>query len=210
MSDDGMKVRQYVAYRLARWKADKNDARLRGELANLRRGIGHTPGDLPELWGLLFDGFPEELMSRNGAPTKAEWAVSVALTMYALHQQGRSISEAPMNVEGATLGRSVRRLAKNDDDVERVRRRFNSFATADDMGECVHHLRGLVQLLRAEGIPLDYPELAYDLYRYQTLDGTQQVRLLWGQDFYRMVKYAEAAAETDTAPVETDTTSEEG
>jgi len=78
------------------------------------------------------------------------------------------------------------------------------------MGECVHHLRGLVQLLRAEGIPLDYPELAYDLYRYQTLDGTQQVRLLWGQDFYRMVKYAEAAAETDTAPVETDTTSEEG
>ncbi|HUM61736.1 MAG TPA: hypothetical protein PLA31_09910 [Clostridia bacterium] len=35
-------------------------------------------------------------------------------------------------------------------------------------------------------------------------------RLLWGQDFYRMVKYAEAAAETDTAPVETDTTSEEG
>ena len=113
MSDEGKKVRQYTAYRLARWKADRNDARIRGELANLRRGIGHTPGEQPELWGALFDGFPEELMSQNGEPTWAEWAVSAALTLYALHQQGKSIGEAPMSVEGASLGRAVRRLAKH-------------------------------------------------------------------------------------------------
>ena len=197
MSDDGKKVKAYTAMRLARWQADKNDARVRGELANLRRGIGHAPGEQPELWGLLFEGFPEELMSRSGDPTWAEWAAAAALTMYALHQQGRPMHEAPMNVEGATLGRAVRKLAKNEDDLERVRRRFNAFATADEMGECMHHLRGLVQLLRAEGIPLDYPALAYDLYRYQMPEGAQRVRLLWGQDFYRFTKAEEAADEND-------------
>ena len=69
------------------------------------------------------------------------------------------------------------------------------------MGECLHYLRGLIQLLRAEGIPLDYPALAYDLYRYQTPGGAQKARLLWGQDFYRMTKNDEAAGETNADQV---------
>ena len=57
----------------------------------LRRGIGKMPGDIPELWNILFDGLPEELMSKVGDPSYAEWSIYTALTLYALHQQGLSL-----------------------------------------------------------------------------------------------------------------------
>ena len=72
-----------------------------------------------------------------------------------------------------------------------VQRRFNAFATAKEMPECLHHLRGLVQLLRSKGIGLDYVELAGDLYEFQTPEGAAKVRLRWGQDFYRTARYPE-------------------
>jgi CRISPR system Cascade subunit CasB len=47
------------------------------------------------------------------------------------------------------------------------------------------HLRGTVQLLRGEGISLDYARLAGDLYLYQNSNYQTDVRLRWGQDYYR-------------------------
>lgn len=185
-------VKDYMTRRLTRWKAKPQEGKLKAELANLRRGVGHAPGELPELWGLLFKGFPEELMSATGEPTPEEWAVSIALTMFALHQQSKDVSDQFMNKDGEGLGRAVGRLVKNEEeDRERVARRFNTFATSESMAECAHHLRGLIQLLRAEGIPLDYPALAADLLQFQYPDGAQKVRLRWGQDFYRHNKDAE-------------------
>lgn len=185
MVDFAKQVRQYTASRIHRWMTDGNANRVRAELASMRRGIGRAPGEIPELWGTLLDGFPEEMMSQTGEPTRAEWAVTIALTMFALHQQGKSISESPMHADGVPLGCAVRKLVKNEEDFERIRRRFNTFATAADMHECAYYLRGLVQLLRAEDIALDYPALACDLFYYQTDDGARRVRLRWGQDFYR-------------------------
>ena len=46
----------------------------RAALANLRRGIGRAPGELPELWGSFLQEMPPEFFSRNGNPTAAEWA----------------------------------------------------------------------------------------------------------------------------------------
>ena len=88
MGNQGQMVRKYMAMRLKQWENEPNDARVKGELAQLRHGIGKKPGEVPEMWELLFNGFPEELMSRNGEPSWAEWAVSLSLCMYALHQQG--------------------------------------------------------------------------------------------------------------------------
>lgn len=53
------------------------------------------------------------------------------------------------------------------------------------MKELSHHMRGMVQLLRSKNIPLDYPALAEDLFWYQQPEHQAQVRLRWGQDFYR-------------------------
>ena len=43
----------------------------RAALANLRRGIGRAPGELPELWGSFLQEMPPEFFSRNGNPTAA-------------------------------------------------------------------------------------------------------------------------------------------
>ena len=94
-----------------------------------------------------------------------------------------------MNQPGRTLGGAVRQLAEKtaagqDWTESSVLRRFNALATADSMPEVSHHLRVMIQLLRREGIPLDYPQLAEDLYQYQFVDGAPNVRLRWGRDLY--------------------------
>ena len=165
----------------------------RAELAELRRGVGRQPGDLPALWGALLADMPEQLQGSNG-PSKAEWAVYTALTLFALHQQGEA--GVSMNQPGRTLGGAVRQLAEKtaagqDWTESSVLRRFNALATADSMPEVSHHLRGMIQLLRREGIPLDYPQLAEDLYQYQFEDSRNGVRLKWGRQYFGGIKKEE-------------------
>ncbi len=179
-------IEDYMRRRLSDFASDPNEGRVRAQLATLRRGIGRKPGDMPDLWGLLFADMPEEMMSRTAEPTAAEWAAYTALTLYATHQQGTEINRQNMHTgqDAGRLGKAVARLVKNADDRERIARRFNAFATASDMTEAAHHLRGLIQLLRAEEIPLNYIRLAGDLYRFQNPEYAPDVRLSWGQDFY--------------------------
>ena len=170
----------------------------RAELAELRRGVGRQPGDLPALWGALLADMPEQLQGSDG-PSEAEWAIYTALTLFALHQQGEA--GVSMNQPGRTLGGAVRQLAEKtaagqDWTESSILRRFNALATAEEITEISHHLRGMIQLLRAakpDSIPLDYPRLAVDLYGLQC-DAPQlaqlpaNIRLRWGQDLYRYEK----------------------
>ena len=155
-------------------------------LANLRRGVGRVPGDLPELWGSFLLGMPQELQSTGGEPTRAEWSIYLALTLYAMHQQGNELPEKSMNKEGVKFGSAVHRLVDPEDQPEKngVFRRFNALATASSIQEVSQHLRGMIQLLRANDIPLDYPQLAADLYNLQFPDSSARVRLRWGQEYY--------------------------
>ena len=164
-------VKLYAAQQLHRLQALPDNQR-RAELAKLRRGIGHVPGELPELWGSFLLEMPESFQGRS-APSAAEWAAYLALTLYAVHQQG---NDQPMNRPGNTLGRAVRQLAERNTPAGQdwteasVLRRFNALATAEEITEISHHLRGMIQLLSAAkdgGIPLDYPQLAADLYAEQ-------------------------------------------
>ena len=173
-------IHDYVAGQLGGlWSLPKPQRRAR--LAELRRGVGHQPGDLPALWGSFLQELPKELWGRETAagecrePSEAEWAVYLALTLYAMHQQG---NDRPMNCLGNTLGRAVRQLAERNSAGQdwteaSVLRRFNALATAEEITEISHHLRGMIQLLSAAkdgGIPLDYPQLAADLYELQCTD----------------------------------------
>ena len=64
----------YAAQQLHRLQALPDNQR-RAELAKLRRGIGHAPGELPELWGSFLLGMPESFQGRS-APSAAEWAAT--------------------------------------------------------------------------------------------------------------------------------------
>ncbi len=156
----------------------------KGALANLRRGIGHRPGELPELWGSFLQDMPQEFYSRNGEPTAAEWAVYLALTLYALHQQGQ---EQTMHVSEVGLGQAVRRLTeRKKENIQEgsTYRRFSTLITAGNMEEIAHHLRGLIQLLRSKSLPLDYSKLARELYLLQFTDSAPRIKLQWGQEYF--------------------------
>lgn len=186
MSDNGALAGAFVGHKIKEL-ARQNDSSTKATLAKLRRGIGRVPGSVPELWQATMEGLPEALCG-TGDPTIGEWAVHTSLTLFALHQQGKDIKSQCMSREGTSLGMAVRGLVKNDDDMARVKRRFDAAATADSPTEFAHHLRGLVQLLKSEDIPLDYAALTRDLYWFQIPQARDRVRLNWGRDFYRIRK----------------------
>ncbi|HAS79049.1 MAG TPA: type I-E CRISPR-associated protein Cse2/CasB [Ruminococcus sp.] len=161
--------------------AIKDTGRGKAMLAKLRRGIGKTPGELPELWGVFLNEMPEQLLGKNGVPSRAEWAVYLSLTMFALHQQGNA---EVVHVKNISLGDAARMLAFKyaDDGRERVIRRFAPVITAKDMPEFAHYLRSMIQLFKSEGIGLDYVKLAKDIYYFQS--DRKKVQLSWGESFY--------------------------
>ena len=163
------------------------EAEARSVLARMRRGVGKHPGSTPELWEMTLDGLPEPLAGkgRMGEPTRGEHAVHTALTLFALHQQGHDPAKDLMSKDGVKFGNAVRRIAENEDDVQRVKRRFDAAVTSESMDEFSNHLRGLVQLMRSKDIPMDYPRLAQDLFNFANIKYRDDVRLKWGRDFYR-------------------------
>lgn len=173
-------VFMYTASKLEYLRSISDTGAGKGLMANLRHGIGKKPGELSELWGMIFDRIPDELTGRKEA-SDAEWAVYTALTLYALHQQG---SDVNMNQKDISVGRAAANLVKNEDDTKRVLNRLNLVATAVSPEDLAYHLRGLVQLLKSEDIPLDYARLAKELYQFHNNESASSIKLSWGRDFY--------------------------
>lgn len=161
-------------------------------LARLRRGVGKPAGSVNEILQYTVS----EKFAGPGAgdgPTPAETAAHVALTLYAVHQQSQ---HKRMHQRGYGLGRSVRMLHPEDFGtvVPPVLRRFQALGTAQNLEELVHHLRGMVQLLRGRDIPLDYALLADELTLWQRRGGASTVRLRWGREFFRAPRTDDQAA----------------
>jgi len=162
----------------------------KAELANLRRGIGKSPAELPEVWEITLADIPDELTLHGTGDgrvaTDAEWAIHSALTLYALHQQSNSQS---VYQAGRSFATAVRSLITPINE-EAVKRRFDAVVTAGDLAELSYYARGLIQLLKASKTSqaLDYPRLARDLYEYCYPEGRNRVRMQWGQDFYKAVE----------------------
>lgn len=180
-------VGEYVNRRIFLLTGNLNAGDAKGWLAQLRRGIGKKPGELPELWGILLQTLPEELMGKGNEPSHAEWAIYTALTLFALHQQGHAES---MNLPGKenSLGGSAQKLVHTDEEEERVRAKLSLAAQSYDMEELAYRLKTLIRLFSADNVKLDYVDLAKDLFLFQKEKYTDGIRLKWGQDFYRNIK----------------------
>jgi len=162
-------------------------------LAKLRRGIGKPPGASPGVWELTLAELPEALASDYGKPSYAEWAIHLALTLFALHQQGKSDS---VNDQGVSFGQAVSLLIAPDGKNESgIKSRFDAALTAKNIGEFAHHARGLIQLMRAHEVQMDYPLFAKDMYEYQFNESKDKVRLRWAEAYYRVNNMPEPQAE---------------
>lgn len=176
-------VRAQIAF-IAKDDKALEQSSCKARLAQLRRGVGKEPGEIPELWGMFLMNLPQELMGQNGRPSYAEAAIYTALTLFAFHQQGHG---ERMHAEGEEnrIGRAARRLAHNAEEEERIRQKLSIAAKSDDMTELSYHLKTIVRLLANSDQKLDYVDLAKDLYWFQFEEYADRVRLKWGQDFYR-------------------------
>lgn len=196
MAGEAKLAKAFVKRKIVWLSENKNESAVRATLARLRRGIGKAPGSLPDLWDVTLSGLPEALLGEGEDPTRGEWAAHTALTLYALHQQGKEPKKQCMNREGEFLGTAVRRLLEHDKNNEdAIRRRFHAAAVSDSFERFSWQLRGLIQLLRSRDISLDYPALTEDLYWFQFPDRRDGIRLKWGQDFYRSAKSEEMSSE---------------
>jgi CRISPR system Cascade subunit CasB len=181
-------------------------------LARLRRGAGRPANAVQDLWGLtgtdeLGDALAELPEEDRGwfDHDRAEEALHLAVTLWALHQQ--SHRDADMHLTGRGLGRGVRVLmipssarAENASEArqgagdgtarseptldEPLRRRFVRVGTASSLDSLAQRLREIVLLLRRDKVALDYGLLADQLYRWQHPALRAGVRREWGRDFH--------------------------
>ena len=177
--------RIYVFIRHKIGLLDRDDSYSRAACAKLRRAVGKPPGMSPDIWDITLQGAPEEWDNKKGEASYAEYAVHTALTLYALHRQGKNNS---MNAESIGFGFAIAQLIKKDSNrMEATRRRFNAVATANDLTELAHHARGLIQMLKADDIKMDYPLFSKELYSFQFSGIQNRIRLRWGEQFYKNI-----------------------
>lgn len=198
--------RSITSYVQARISAIQNEylsssSKSRGarRLAVLRHAMTMPIGSSADAWPIEFDGLPAQLVGRRSEPSPGEFSVHAALTLYAVHQHGKS---EPMHVPGREygLGNAVRQMVLRERDryanlePGEMPRRFRALITAESMEETLHYARQLVQQLRGAGIPVDYACLAAQLYDLQYPYKADEVRLAWGRGYASAVN-----AEVDTS-----------
>ena len=154
------------------------------QLAQLRRGVGDSPLQHPELLGIILEkedgteGIPEQYRGKGDQPSNAENAAYTALTLFALHQQSQN---QPMHNAEVSFGNAVGKLV--GDTTASMKKRFDSLLTAQTENARQHYLRSLITLLRSEGLAFDYGRFTVD-YMYLLNPATRQkVLYRWNRDF---------------------------
>lgn len=168
------------------------------QLAQLRRGVGASLFQYPELLGIILEkedgteGIPEQYRGRGEQPSNAESAAYTALTLFALHQQSQN---QPMHDAEVSFGNAVGKLV--GDTTTSMKKRFDSLLTAQTENARQHYLRSLITLLRSECIAFDYGRFAVDYMRLLNPATRQKVMYRWNRDFsYGLIPVRAAASKT--------------
>lgn len=158
-------------------------AEARATLSRLRRAVAQEPGEDPLAWNLMAEDvlgeLPPQDIGRGDAPSPAEWAAFVSITLFATHQQSQ---RAPIHVKGTSVGTAAARLRRATESGS-IKQRLDAVMVASTPKALRYHLRSLVSLLAAHGIPLDYGLLAEDLRRLRQPARRNGVLLRWGRDY---------------------------
>lgn len=186
-------IRQLVGRRVSKLQHDYLDSssphnsETVATLARLRRCRADEPGADPTVWVITLADLPEEIRWENGS-SPAERSIHAAFVFYAVHQQSQRVG---VHRSGISLGSAVRELAQargRDGELDQsVVKRLHQVALASDEPGRLYFLRGLVNLLHSEEVPvaLDYARLAEDLWRLSdTYQDSTRVVARWGRDLH--------------------------
>ena len=188
MVEDRMSTKELIGKKVYREIATLTGSMNKGydkaTFAHLRNGVRKAPGEDRNLWYMLFNELPEEFLNNDGKPTKAEWAIYISLTMFALHQQSNNEN---VHQSGINLGEAVFKLMneKTDSEYKRVMRRFEPLTEANSIYDFSYALSSLIKMMKDKGIKLDYVMLAKDIYDFQFSEGKQDVVYRWGKGFHK-------------------------
>ncbi|MGW7433299.1 type I-E CRISPR-associated protein Cse2/CasB [Streptomyces sp. NPDC054861] len=187
-----------------------DEAKAVAALARLRRGAGRPAGQLPDLWdlvdtSLLHETPPGARPLREEDLARAEDALHVTLTLWALHQQSRGSGMHQRDSRGNRrgLGAAVRRMMPAGEIDETLRKRLVRAGTAPDLAALAQRLRDIVLLLRRDDIAMDYALLAGQLYLWQQPGGPDTVRTEWGRSFHALRTQDTPHSPTDPATPDT-------
>ncbi|MFD1485323.1 type I-E CRISPR-associated protein Cse2/CasB [Lacticaseibacillus baoqingensis] len=163
-------------------------------LAGLRHSITLMSPQAQVAWPVIMANLAEGDLSRNGEPTAAETAVFTALKLYARHQQGNQglVYGSVKDDEGISLMAALAQMSHKKGNQTRIDNRVNQLLKVTNINSVINALSHLVDIVQTSQQPIDYAQLAEDLYWFQqSYEQANRVRLFWGQIYYRPVKALE-------------------
>lgn len=184
MTEENNRVTAYMVVQKIIFALNKQGeaGNISGILAVLRRSLGKKYEDASDVWPIIIPFMPDEFIG-SGAPTYGEKAVYNTMQLYALGQQGSKKVEN--DKDSRNMGNSLGTL-RNDDSVS-LDRRFRSLITTSSYDEFVHQLQQIYKLGKAKGnLKVNFPQLANDLFWYQTGKG-KQIRLSWAKEYFKVI-----------------------
>lgn len=167
--------------------------------AQLRSALGKEIGSVPAIWPFTVDGGPST--KDDTEPTHGEVAVHTALTLWALHQGSHPDSMHVTSESGHRLSIAAAvRTVTDADGSDRDRHdapiygRLSALVRATTFDALATQARGIVNLLSSADVPMDYGQLAVDLFQWQDPRYRSTVTRRWGRDFERTVRATSPAA----------------
>ena len=181
------KTKYYTAGRavervIQNFKTNRDSSAVKAQLAALRRGLGKSPDQDPEVWGMVLNYLPENLNSGHHI-TNTEQAVFAALTLYARGAQGEEGRKKPAQRDGVSLGQAMAGLVKpNKNNEGSVLTKIKSIMASESIEEMSTRIRPLISMI-SEETGLDYPKLADELAVYFHHDVGKNIRMEWARDY---------------------------
>ena len=140
----------------------------RGALAALRRGLGHPPGTVADMYRYVVPWLSDD------APRWREDAYYLVAALFAYHP-----------AEGGTgnMGRHFARTRDPKGDNTAIEHRFTALLAAhlDDLD---FHLRQAISFLKSKDVPINWHQLLFDVMAWGHPDYHEDVQRNWARSFW--------------------------
>ena len=172
-------------------------------LANLRTAPKITSPRAETVWPVILPCIPNNLLNIKNEPSWGENAIYTATHLFALYQQGNDdLVYAPVT-QGADENvklffNALAVLRQNPDKQDALDRRVQALLGNNNFEGMVHAMTQLLSILKSSKLPIqiDFAKLAQDLFNFQiSFEAASQVKLAWGQQYYRFVKTPQTKGE---------------